>query len=65
MSIEYNGKLKRCATCEMWQGQRNLSGTRTYVVTDGNAKGICFLKNKVYLGNYSSCTTHKKWALLK
>lgn len=63
MAVEYSRKC--CATCELWQGARNLSASKKIVIADGLAKGNCMQTKKTMLGNYGGCMKYEKWALIK
>ena len=64
MSLLFNRKC--CATCEMWQGARELDAFKTHVRTEqGNIEGRCMDRKKDSQAGYGGCTHYSKWKLLK
>lgn len=74
MSIIINAVVKKCVTCEFWNGARDASPTGREVKyklspTDGDT-GICgngssIKKGKPVRGGDSGCTKWTKWSSLK
>jgi hypothetical protein len=74
MAIITNATVKKCVTCEHWNGARAASPTGREVkykikITDGDT-GICTDKNSVkrskpVRGGDSGCTKWIKWTRLK
>jgi hypothetical protein len=74
MSIITNAVVKKCVTCEFWNGARVASPTGREVKyklrpTDGDT-GICgnngsIKKGKPVRGGDSGCTKWTKWSTLK
>jgi hypothetical protein len=61
-ACQYTNAWKNCATCDFWQGPRQLDGGRIAVTVDSSALGQCtgFWSGSRKMGN-NKCTEWRKW----
>jgi len=61
-ATSYSNVWKNCATCDFWQGTRQVNAARDTVTVQGSAQGTCagFWKGSRKFAN-DKCTEWKCW----
>ena len=64
-ACKYSNVWKNCATCNFWQGARQIVPTKDSVIVESSAAGTCsgFWKGSRKFGN-NNCTEWCKWGEL-
>ena len=58
---EIRKELKRCATCQYWDGERMITGNKHVKIQNDLIKGNCAKKRRAMQGNQIGCTDFAKW----
>lgn len=63
---QYQANARKCATCQYWAGERELSQSRNFVEVDPTEKGVCAGKIKnAHLSASHCCDEWEKWPALR